>query len=419
MDICYKFFKKALVCFLVVCLSVPLFPVGVYADESEPAGDGTQAVEFYWWQYNTASVQGGFITGDQLEIYDENNVRQQTTVPITQFRSGQAAGSVRVAKFELSPGLYRWEGYQDPTNPRAINANYMPNCEYDEARASYHIGSGYFEVEDQTGDAPQVFMLGRGKLELNSTNIGIGASLDLYDYLGHELTPYRTSYRENDPNQGAVRAEYLLIMRNAGEQFDFADNPDDTGEAYMYIATSRDANIMADSRGLLFWTKEFFTGNLSADVNKEGGIYYSSPRQAYTPLGELGRLPAVTPGTLTVRVSKGASFDLYKKLLHFKSFINVSPQSIEPGGEGDEYDIYIYKITPVQQYHYEAGGGEFLREFQIIDIYPLNPNITLTVNLEKAGGNSYEAESYDDCNLLANVDDSGVVELTRGTTFDL
>ncbi|MDR3364057.1 MAG: FIVAR domain-containing protein [Clostridiales Family XIII bacterium] len=124
---------------------------------------------------------------------------------------------------------------------------------------------------------------------------------------------------------------------------------------------------------------------------------------------------------LTVSVTKDAAFHLYSKIRHYYPFVEYTPKSKTTD---DEYDIYTFMVASQMGYHYEAGGGDYLKEVQIFTIRPDYDRYHIDIDLKEKLDNHIETtpnaeNGTPESNLLLNTDDGQYIELLQGGIFDL
>jgi hypothetical protein len=401
---------------LLAALLFSLLPNGVRAFGEPTTSATSKTVEFYYGKPRKVgypSAVDGFITHDQLKIYDSDGVEQQWSVEPNKYVGGTLDAEERVVKYDLTPGVYSWVGKMSNGDPASSST--VTNI----------AGEGYFEVEEDAEDA-QKFFLARGRVRVvNADIMGIGLDIELIDYLGNTVKPYKSTYynAETSGEFGVTSCEYLVLMQRkpTSAESDEADadlndeepvEVEDFEKSYQYIAKPRNPEYPI-REGLLYFR--------DVDFDKLGTP--SSPLFG-TSLGEAdpeegGILIYKEEGvTLNISVTKGAELHLYDKNgYHYRPFIEIQPfGKVSASG----YDKYSYSVTPMRTVHYEAGGGKYLKEAQ--GVSGIKPSITtknIYVDLEKRDNHFEDGYTHVDSDVLLNTDDSRSINLDEGETFDL
>jgi hypothetical protein len=391
------------VLFLLLTFLFSMIPVGVYADENEPQSD-LQNVEFYWAQSKSSpSPTAGLITHNQIEIYEKNS-----DVPI--LREGEienlgigAVGTNQVykASYFLSPGIYLWEGKMSNADQSITNT----------------AGRGYFEIKEQISEDStlQRFMIDRIQLTISDPDLaamGTGADFVLTDYLGNDIEPYASLWKDiNDHDLGMTNCSYLVIKQPPGDEYDAGNNPMDIGNAYEYKITPINNDFPPVSGVVYIWNKsQHFTGDISKDYKKLG------PNTAIRITVSMKKVVS-----LTVKLTKGADIHLYEKgSAHYKSFLQY-PYDSKDSDSDEEYDIYLFRIPNKTYIHYEAGGGEFLREVQRFFAREEYDTYSLTINLNRLDNHrsSGDDNDWEEASMILNTEDSMNLDLPVDSTFDL
>ncbi|MDR1214598.1 MAG: hypothetical protein LBK54_11050, partial [Propionibacteriaceae bacterium] len=421
----------------VLALVAGLAPVSVWeAMADDPPDDGgTRTVRFYWseevctqalaeaWgladceEFDQEDLWGhpAWIADGGLRVFDADGQ------PVTGVDHGYAADSAvtldqvnsraRGRAFELVPGWYGWEGW---------------------GHQGRRVGGGVFEVP--AGEGPLELFISQAQIVLSPSSPA--SKIELWDYLGNPVEPALTwdGYMPS--------ATYAVLARQAGEFYDAVDNPTDVGQAYSYRVTPVDQTAASAKSGLLYWPeiawpavdapnnafrnafRDTYDWTRSQVRFVDGKWYRSTGGEGYAYLS------LAVPHRFEVAVTAGARFRVFEKgPRHFEAFTEHLPVSGPVRDEDGLYDRYVFMLPDSVHVHYEAGGGEWLREAQSFQVRPDVSVYRVTVDLEAL--DNHPAEPFDpgtqgtpsagqlESGLLLNLDDSQHLSLDVGGSFDL
>jgi hypothetical protein len=310
----------------------------------------------------TASRNGGLIddnADDAIEIYNSAG----EPVPVT------APENVSLGKkitFNAEPGKYKFKVYYTKDGVRTVG------------------GEGTFEVLDVQGK--QAFYLGY-------FNITVGI----------------------DPKTGKAPGFNIVLrnsqgeIQNPGMVTGAGDGQGDIEHRYIVLA--------CDGSNPYYWDA---TPVNDAFSPKDGNFFWSKLNVAVFASKKTEKVVITGSLETTFKITKGADLRVFRKgKAHFIPFTEYTPAYM--GTTGDEkYDIYKFNIpSGADGIHYEAGGGEWLKQCQCFTVNPGGTDLTITLDLAGLDNSHRVDNGFIDDNLYMNLDDSKYVVLKKGESFDL
>ena len=365
-------------------------------------------IEFHWCYNQNDPTMNLTIPpelSEELKIYDSEDVAREPRAPQRDYlKRGNTTRIFRVAKYELEPGVYRWE------------CPVMRSSSY----GAYPIkASGRFVVEYPTSErtGPQQFVLapvsiaGRVGGNVNGVSVNQGAPGELRDYLGYTVLPFLP----NQQTAGFIYNYYYLIMRGEGEAYKYTVKPGVDG----FLDTDFNVN----------WDDEYLSVPINTD---ELDASASTPTENMPVLlqhylstlkeGQRYREFTCTltvPNTFTIDVPAGATPRLfYKGAKHFAAFTEYARESAAPSAEGRVK--YSFKIPPGVDLHYDVAGDGYTRAWQEIYARTDWPVTAVTVDLAPLENSHIDQSGGLGSSVVyANVGGSQFVELAPGEHRDL
>lgn len=310
----------------------------------------------------TDSKNGGLIDGnadDAIEIY--NSAGEKAKIVNTE----KAPPFGKKTTFNVDPGEYTFKVYYIKDDVRTVG------------------GEGTFEVLDVA--SKQTFYLGYFNIKVKNdptTGKAPGFHIVLRNSQGEIQNPGKVTKAADV--QGDIVHDYIVLACDASNPYYWEATPID--DAY----SPKDDNF--------FWTQ------LNATVlmlNKTATVSITNSRETI------------------FHVTKGADVRVFRKgTAHFFPFTEY-PSTYIGTTDDEKYDVYKFKLPSGPLLHYEAGGGGWLKQYQVFTVDPEGTDLTITLDLERLDNSRRVDNGYLEDDLYMNLDDSKYVVLKKGESFDL